>query len=81
MLVSRKVPWGRTTQARSIDQYYIYSALKQYLTNKTCLVRKLHIARKYMFNLLYNPESMDYCLITSTNCFINQQMLNIKGLK
>ena len=42
-------------------------------------------ARKYMFYLLYFTESMDeknsYCLITSTNYFINQQMLNIKGLK
>jgi len=33
-----------------------------------------------MFYLLYYTESMDlkqgYCLITSTNCFINQQRLS-----
>ena len=38
-----------------------------------------------MFYLLYYTESMNikksYCFNTSTNYFINQHMLNIKGLK
>jgi len=48
-------------------------------------VRKLHIAQNYMFLfvILYRIYGLkeSYCLITSTNYFINQQMLNIKGLK
>ena len=47
-------------------------------------VHKLHVALNVMFYLLYYTKSMDkkqLCLITSTNYFINQQMLNINGLK
>ena len=33
--------------------YYIYGST-------ACPVRKLHIARQYMFYLLYYTESMDY---------------------
>ena len=42
-------------------------------------VRKLHIARKYMFYLLYYTEFKDlFCFNTSTIYFI-AKMLNIKG--
>ena len=47
-------------------------------------VRKLHFLRKYfLFLILYQIYGFknSYCLITSTNYSINQQMLIIKGLK
>ena len=64
------------------NHYLFHHTTVIYLTSNTWLWRqygRLHV----LFVILYRIYGLKkgYCLITSTNYFINQQMLNIKGLK